>query len=119
MRRLAILAGALALAACSNTKPLKAPPCPEGDAAPLNAEGPAPVVWDNAHFTFMRFSGHQSFPKITALRPDGEERDVSTAPNPDTGIIVVHGVYPTLILRDGERVACVRNNAFDPYGRRP
>jgi hypothetical protein len=117
--KLAILAGALVLAACSSTKPLVAPPCPEGEGAALNAEGPAPVVWDNAHWTFLRFSGHQSFPKVTALRPDGNERDVSSSPNPDTGIITVHGVFPTLVLREGERVACVKNNAFDPYGKRP
>lgn len=118
MMRFAML-GLLAMSACANSEKLTAPPCAGGETRAANEGIGRPVVWDNQQNTYLRFSGHQSFPKITALRPDGKERTVSTTPDPDAGVIMVHGVYSTLLLRDGARLACIHNKAFDPYGTRP
>lgn len=107
----------LAMAACSTTK-LEAPSCPAKGAEDANAVGVAPVVWDDARFTFLRFPGHQMMPVVSALRTDGVERSVNTSTDADAGLITVHGVYPTIVLRDSGRVACIRNMAYDQVGRR-
>lgn len=116
MKRLALLS-VLALGACASGNQLTAPRCPDKNEAVANVPGLAPVVWDNQYSTFLRFPGHQSIPSITALGQDGKERAVNTSPNPESGLVMIHGVYPTIMLRDASRVACVHNRAFDHVGR--
>lgn len=111
------LALAMALAACGSTR-MEAPNC-SGTAQPANAEGLAPVVYDDGRDTFLRFPGNQRIPAITTLRLDGSEAAVNSNGNPDTGIVQVHGVHPAIVLRDGRRVACLRNMAYDQVGVRP
>ncbi len=117
MKPLAILA-LLAVAACSISK-VEAPPCPAEGAAPANSDGIRASIWDDARSTFLRFPGNQAVPAITALRTDGVERAVNTTSDPDNGTIMVHGVFPAIVLRDGKRVACLRNRAYDQVGVRP
>lgn len=117
MNKTIAILSVLALAACSGPK-LTAPECPSsGEVEPANAEGAPPVVWDDAASTYLRFPGHQEMPAVFALREDGTERAVNTNVDPTTRTITVHGVYQTIVLRDGKRVACIRNNAFDRVGR--
>lgn len=111
MRSLPILA-LLAAAACSTGKPL--PAC-HGETAPANPAGFAPVVWDDGARTFFRFPGNQRMPAIYALHPDGREAAVNTTVVEDT--VAVHQTAAEWVLRDGDRVACVRNAAWDPVGR--
>lgn len=116
MKNLSILA-LFAITACAGNK-LEAPACPAEGAQSANTKGLRPVIWDDGRSTFLRFPGHQSVPAITALRTDGVERAVNTTINPDDGTVMVHNVYSAIVLRDGKRVACLRNNAFDQVGVR-
>jgi type IV secretion system protein VirB9 len=97
---------------------MKAPDC-SGRAQVVNEAGFAPVVWDNARDTWLRFPGNQRIPAITVIRQDGKEGAVNTNADPEAGTVRVHGVHPGIVLRDGSRVACVLNMAFDPVGHRP
>lgn len=115
MLRTALALVLLSVAGCSGNR-LAAPECPAGDAAPANAAGLAPVVWDDQRSTYLRFPGNQPVPAITALRVDGAERAVNFTADPAAGTVMVHGVYPAIVLRDGKRVACIRNRAFDQVG---
>ena len=115
MTRAALAILLLSVAGCSGNR-LAAPTCPASDAEPANVAGLAPVVWDDQRSTYLRFPGNQQVPAITALRMDGAERAVNFTANPAAGTVMVHGVYPAIILRDGKRVACIRNGAFDQVG---
>lgn len=116
MIRFISLAATVLLSACASSK-MEAKTCPATNAEMANIPGLSPVVWDNARATFLRFPGNQPIPAITAERQDGTERAINSNINPADGVVTVHGVFPTLILRDGNRVACVRNLAFDQVGR--
>lgn len=110
------LLASLALGACSSNR-LSAPVCPASGERPANVEGLAPVVWDDARFTYLKFQGHQSIPNVSALGEKGAERSVNFNFNPDSETLTVHGVYPVIVLRNGSQVACIRNNVFDRIGR--
>lgn len=116
MRTAAICAAtALALVACSSGR-LEAPDC-EGQ--PEASYGAAPDVEDDGYTTYLRFPGRLRIPAVTAIGQDGREAAVRTTEDPERGEVRVHGVYPAIVLRDGSRVACLKNMAFDPVGRRP
>lgn len=116
---LVFLAIAVGVAGCSGQNKLVAPDC-HGDTQQANAAGLRPVVWDNQRDTFLSFPGNMPLPSsITVLRPDGKEGAVNRTTDPDTGVVRVHGVHPGIVLRDGARVACIRNKAYDPVGVRP
>lgn len=73
----------------------------------------APVsVYDNGHFTYIylgkgKFSG--GFPAVYGKKsPDGEEFVVNSTV--ENHRIVVHGVYPFLVLRHGGDVVGLRRN---------
>ncbi len=108
----ALAAGALA--ACS---PGSDPPKCRGEEAAATPPGLAPVVWDNGQHTFFRFPGQQRIPAISALTPDGREGAVNSNTSGDT--VEVHQLAEEWVLRDGRKVACVTNRAFDPVGVRP
>jgi len=104
------------LAACSSNR-LEAPAC-DGGTQQANAEGLSPVVWDDLTDTWLRFPGQQRMPGITVLREDGKEAAVNTSPDPVVGLVRVHGIHPTIVLRDGSRVACIHNRAYNRVGIR-
>lgn len=103
----------LAAAACSTGRDL--PKC-NGTPQAATPAGAAPVVWDDGARTFFRFPGHQRRPAIYALHPDGREAAVNTTPDGD--IIIVHQTARDWVLRDGQHVACVSNQAWDQVGAR-
>lgn len=108
----ALLVGALA--ACSSGSDL--PKC-RGEEAAATPPGLAPVVWDNGQHTFFKFPGNQRIPTIAALTPDGREGAVNSNVSGDT--VEVHHLAEEWVLRDGRKVACVTNRAFDQVGVRP
>lgn len=117
MKYLPIIAALGLLAGCGS-QPLKTEKCPKpSDDAPNVNENRA-NVWDDGYSTYLNFPGNQQIPNIYALRMDGQERTVNYSQDNATKTVVVHGVYPTLILRDGERMACITNNKFDQVGVR-
>lgn len=111
------LAGFLALCACGSAERMEAPPCPK-DAAAGTAAGVVPPE-DDGFSTYLRFPGRMSIPAIVVQDQRGRERAVEHTTNPDTGEVVLHGVFPVVVLRDGNHVACFVNTAWEPIGRRP
>lgn len=116
MRRILLLLAAASVSACAAK--MKAPNC-SGSAEAANTAGFAPVVHDDKTDTFLAFPGQQRIPAVTVLREDGREAAVNSSGDPDKGVLRVHGVHPAIVLRDGPRVACLRNRAYDHVGVRP
>jgi hypothetical protein len=106
----------IVLSGCSSKPKLEAPECPtsEKGAKPVNEEGLSPIVSDDGKFTYLKFGKGQEVPSFTSLRIDGKERVIDYTFNPDTLTATVFGIYPTIVLRAGGRVACIRNTAYDP-----
>mgnify|MGYP000518825539 CR=1 FL=1 len=112
MRSLALPLLLLA-AACSTSKDL-----PKCNGAPQAATpaGAALVVWDDGSRTFFRFPGNQRKPAIYALHPDSREAALNTTTDGD--VTIVHQTARDFVLRDGQHVACVSNQAWDQVGLR-
>jgi len=104
-----------ALSGCGSKK-LEIGECPTSQKAeePINDPGLPPVVSDDGRFTHLRFGLGQETPNITALRTDGTERRVDSNFDPNSRVVTVFGIYPTIVLRAGNRVACLRNATYDP-----
>ena len=66
------------------------------------------VAFDDGRKTYLRLGQQNVRPSVFALGADGRERLVNTSDLAD-GTIVVTGVYPRLVLRDGPYVVCVFN----------
>ncbi|KIC36088.1 hypothetical protein RA27_22355 [Ruegeria sp. ANG-R] len=66
------------------------------------------VAFDDGRKTYLRLKEQSVRPSVFAMSADGRERLVNTADLAD-GTIVVTGVYPRLVLRDGPYVVCVFN----------
>lgn len=111
-----VIALVLPLAACAGDK-VVAPDCHDRPAAALF--GPVPEVRDDGYSTYVTFPGRMRIPAVTAIGQDGKERAVERTFDPQSGEMLVHGVFPTIVFRDGARVACAVNPAYDPVGRRP
>lgn len=76
------------------------------------------LVFDDARATYLRFAGNRPLPAVFASLPDGSEESVNTRMSED-GLLVVDRVARRLVLRAGDAVAAVINEAFDPEGERP
>src|SRR5690349_13687770 len=116
MNKFAMMIGLSLLAgACSNKPKLEAPACPAADSGgeTVNASGFAPAVSDDGRLTLLKFGPGQELPNITALRVNGAEHAVDHTYNPETNIVTVLGIYPTIVLRAGNRVACIRNMGYN------
>ena len=118
MRKAAALAGFLLLQAGCAPQRMEAPTCPDTPSG-ANYGGPVPVAQDDGYDTYLTFPGRMAMPAISAIGQDGVERAVNTTRDPDTGKVTVHGVFPKIVLREGSRVACLVNPAYDPIGVRP
>jgi len=116
-RTWAVLALGLALCACGGSREMVAADCPK-DASAGIPEGVAPPE-DDGFNTFLRFPGRMVIPTITVKDEHGQERAVERTTNPDTGEVVLHGVFPTIVMRRGNHTACFHNRAWNPIGRRP
>lgn len=100
----------------------------QGTAADRAALAPAPsaaapAVWDDGQRTYLRYPGNRRPPMPYQVMPDGKEAVVGQSTNPDPttngNILVLHGVFPMLRLRDGDNVLCIVNRAYDPTGQNP
>lgn len=100
----------------------------QGTAADRAALAPAPsatepAIWDDGQRTFLRYPGNRRPPMPYQVLPNGTEAVVgqSTHPDPTTNgnILVLHGVFPMIRLRDGNSVLCLVNRAFNPTGQNP
>lgn len=76
------------------------------------------MVFDDGRSTYFKFSGNRPLPAIFATAVDGSEESVNARMNED-GLLVTDRVGRRFVLRAGEAVAAVINEAFDPEGERP
>lgn len=66
------------------------------------------VAFDDGRKTYLKLKPQSVRPSVFSMGTDGRERLVNTTDLAD-GTIVVTGVYPRLVLRDGPYVVCVFN----------
>ncbi|WP_424138826.1 TrbG/VirB9 family P-type conjugative transfer protein [Roseomonas chloroacetimidivorans] len=100
----------------------------QGTTADRTALAPAatttePAIWDDGARTFLRYPGNRRPPMPYQILADGTEAVVGQSTNPDPttngNILVLHGVFPMIRLRDGDNVLCIVNRAYDPIGQNP
>lgn len=66
---------------------------------------------DDGRFTYLAFSNNRDMPAVYSVDAAGKEALINT--NVEGNTIVVHRVVPTLKLRKGDAVVCIRNSSFD------
>lgn len=75
------------------------------------------LIFDDGRFTYMRFPGNREVPAVFHVLPDGSEALVNTRMEDD--LLVVDRVSRRLMLRAGQAVVGVWNEAFDLDGLPP
>jgi len=75
------------------------------------------LVFDDGRFTYLRFPGNREVPAVFHRLPDGSETLVNTRMEGD--LLVVDRVSRRLMLRAGQAVVGVWNEAFDLDGVAP
>lgn len=84
--------------------------------APSSGTG-EPSMWDDGRRTYLRYAGNRATPMVYQILPDGRGSLVghNTDADPTTRgkLLVVHGVFPALELRDGKAVLCIVNRGWD------
>lgn len=90
--------------------------------APM-ATATLPAIWDDGQRTYLRYPGNRRPPMPYQVFPDGTEAVVGQSTNPDAAtngtLLVLHGVFPMIRLRDGTSILCIVNRAYDPVGQNP
>lgn len=86
--------------------------------------GREPAIWDDGQRTFLRYPGNRRVPMVYQVLADGRESLVgqSADADPTTGgtLVTLHGVFPSLKIRDGRAVLCIVNLGWDGgRGRNP
>jgi type IV secretion system protein VirB9 len=69
---------------------------------------------DDGRFTYLAFSHNRDMPAVYSVDAAGKEALINT--NVEGNTIIIHRVIPKLVLRKGDSVVCIRNNAFDLNG---
>jgi type IV secretion system protein VirB9 len=92
--------------------------------APVAGANPTDgAMWDDGMRTYLRYAGNRRPPMVYRVTPDGAEAVVGhhVEPDPTTNgaLLVVHGVFSMLRLREGNRVLCLANGAYDATGQNP
>ena len=75
------------------------------------------LIFDDGRFTYLRFPGNREVPAVFHVLPDGSETLVNTRMEDD--LLVVDRVSRRLMLRAGQAVVGVWNEAFDLDGMPP
>lgn len=75
------------------------------------------LIFDDGRFTYIRFPGNREVPAVFHVLPDGSETLVNTHMEDD--LLVVDRVSRRLMLRAGQAVVGVWNEAFDLDGLPP
>ncbi|MDR0576122.1 MAG: P-type conjugative transfer protein VirB9 [Candidatus Accumulibacter sp.] len=83
-----------------------------------NSDEIAPTMaYDDGRFTYLRFPGNREFPAVFVVAPDKTESIVNTHIDPRArDVLVIHRVAREFVLRLGQAVVGVYNDAFDPIG---
>ncbi|MGE4409600.1 MAG: P-type conjugative transfer protein VirB9 [Sphingobium sp.] len=75
------------------------------------------AVYDNGKVTTFAFAGNAPVPAIYTSSADGSETLVPS--NTEGDLVVVHAIAAKFVLRSGNEVTCIFNEAFDPTGVNP
>lgn len=75
------------------------------------------LIFDDGRFTYIRFPGNREVPAVFHVQPDGSETLVNARMEDD--LLVVDRVSRRLMLRAGQAVVGVWNEAFDLDGLPP
>lgn len=73
------------------------------------------MVFDDRNFTYLRFAGNRPLPAVFQAGADGSEETVNVRMGEDD-LLVADRVARRLILRLGQAVVVLVNEAFDPEG---
>lgn len=71
-------------------------------------------VEDDGRFTYFRFNSTPELPNVYKVLPDGKEALLNFHVDPDTGTVIVHETRPLFVLRYGNAVMAIRNDAYTP-----
>ncbi|TCZ61135.1 TrbG/VirB9 family P-type conjugative transfer protein [Roseicella aquatilis] len=81
------------------------------------------AMWDDGMRTYLRYPGNRRPPMVYRVTADGAEavvgHHVEADPTTNGALLVVHGVHPMLRLREGGRILCLTNSAYDATGQNP
>jgi type IV secretion system protein VirB9 len=69
---------------------------------------------DDGRFTYLAFSNNRDMPAVYSVDAAGKEALINT--NVEGNTIIIHRIVPSLKLRKGDAVVCIRNKSFDPNG---
>lgn len=72
------------------------------------------ALWDDGRFTYFQYATSRDLPVTFRILPDGEEALVNSHVDGDT--VVVHETSAQFVLRLGQAVLGIRNNAYTPDG---
>ncbi|CAE6847046.1 Type IV secretion system protein virB9 [Paraburkholderia nemoris] len=72
------------------------------------------AMWDDGRFTYFQYATSRDLPVIFRVLPDGAEALVNSHMEGDT--VVVHDTSASFVLRLGQSVLGIRNNAYSPDG---
>lgn len=75
------------------------------------------LVFDDGRFTYLRIAGQRELPAVFQVQADGSESLVNTRMEDD--LLVIDRVSRRLVLRAGQAVVGIWNDAFDPDGAAP
>ena len=76
------------------------------------------MVWDDGRFTYFTFAGNRPVPAVFQTSADGAEEMVNLRAGED-GLLVADRVARRFVLRLGQAVVAIINEAFDPQGASP
>ncbi len=76
------------------------------------------MVFDDGRFTYLKFSGNRPLPAIFQTGADGSEETVNVRMGEDD-LLVADRVARRLVLRLGQAIVVVVNDAFDLEGQPP
>jgi type IV secretion system protein VirB9 len=72
------------------------------------------LAFDDGRFTYLRFANNREMPAPFAIGADREEKRVNF--HVEGELMVIHQVVPQLVLRLGEAVVGIWNDAYDASG---
>ena len=74
------------------------------------------AAWDDGTATYLTFPANGTVPAVYVVGEDGKEQLVNTSTTGD--VLQLHKVAPKFILRSGDLVTCIFNEAYDATGKR-
>jgi type IV secretion system protein VirB9 len=80
-----------------------------------NLELAPTAAWDDGRFTYFRYATSRDLPKVFTILADGSEATANF--HMEGGTIVVHETSKAFVIRYGQAVLGIRNDAYTPDGR--